>query len=136
MPIDYAAFVKGQKVSSQTYLLDLETVSQYIDAVGSSPQRWALSGETKSRLVPPMAIAALSLRGVVNDLAIPGGTLHTGQELEFISPVYIGETLECSAVILQNSVRGDWRFLVVDISVMYVKGRNVMTGKSTIMLPV
>ena len=136
MAIDYAALAKGQKVSSQIYLLDLETVSQYIDAVGSSRERWAISGDNESGMVPPMAIAALSLRGVVNDLAIPGGTLHTGQELEFISPVSVGETLECNAIILQNSLRSEWRFLVVNISVLCAKGRKVMTGKSTIMLPV
>ena len=136
MPIDYAALVQGQEISSHIYLLDLEIVSQYIEAVGSSHQRWRISDENESQLVPPMAIAAFSIRGVVNDLAIPGGTLHTGQEIEFLSPVYVGETLEFSAVILQNSVRGGWRFLVVGISVMFVKGRNVMKGKSTIMLPV
>ena len=82
-----------------------------------------------------MAVAALSLRGVVTDLAIPGGTLHAGQELKFIEPVPIGETLDCRATVLQNSVRGSWRFLVVGLEVVKSQGQKVLEGKSTIMLP-
>ena len=82
-----------------------------------------------------MAVAALSLRGVVEDLAIPGGTLHVGQELEFVRAVPIGSTLECKATVLQNSVRGEWRFFVGQLAVEDKSGHEVMKGKSTLMLP-
>ncbi len=82
-----------------------------------------------------MAVAALSLRGVVNDLQIPGGTLHAGQELEFRADVPVGTALECRASLLQNSVRAGWRFLVVGLEVDSDTGLRVMEGKSTIMVP-
>ena len=83
-----------------------------------------------------MVVAALSLRGVVNDLAIPGGTIHLGQELEFCGAVRVGETLAGMATLLQQSIRGDFRFMVVKLHVDDSSGRKVMGGKSTIMVPV
>ena len=133
MSIDYPKLVPGQVISSKTYVLDDATVSAYRDAVGD--QSRISSSEDGLTLVPPMAVAALSFRGVVNDLAIPGGTVHVGQEFEFNRPVAIAETLHCKATVVQNSVRGDWRFLVVRLEVEGAEGRTVMGGKSTIILP-
>jgi acyl dehydratase len=82
-----------------------------------------------------MAIAALSLRGVVNDLQIPGGTLHVGQEMGFKNSVQVGETLRCIASLASNNVRREWRFMVVTLTVLNSSGHSVMEGKSTIMLP-
>ena len=127
MPIDYAELLANQVVSDQRYVLDDAAVSAYVEAVGDSSASPATA--------PPMAIAALSLRGVVRDLAIPGGTLHVGQELQFKGAVSPPETLDCRATLLQNSVRGDWRFLVVQLEVEDSSGRQVMEGKSTIMIP-
>jgi len=134
MSVDYSKLVPGQQVSSHTYVLDAHTVSRYVDAVEDRSEPSV--GDDGRPLAPPTAVAALSLRGVVNDLAIPGGTLHAGQELEFKAPVPVGETLDCVATLVQNSTRGDWRFMVVRLSVENGKGQRVMEGKSTIMLPV
>jgi acyl dehydratase len=129
MSIDYSQIRSGETVSSRECLLDPETVSRYVEAVGDR------SPLASSEIVPPMAVAALSVRGVVNDLRIPGGTLHLGQEIEFIGPVRVGETITCSAELAQNSVRGGSRILVVLLSVTDVDNRTVMIGKSTIAVP-
>ena len=129
-PIDYSGLKTGEQVSRQEFLLDADAVSRYVEAVGDG------SPIAGSEFVPPMAVAALSVRGVVNDLRIPGGTLHLGQEVEFSSPVRVGETITCSAKLKQNSVRGGSRILVVGLSVVAADGRTVMSGKSTIAVPV
>ena len=82
-----------------------------------------------------MAIAALSLRGAVSELAVPGGSLHTGQEIEFKGAVQVGETLRCLATVAANSVRREWRVIVVKLQVTGMGGREIMAGKSTIMIP-
>ena len=133
MAPDYSKLQTGESVSSRSYLLDGDTVAAYTEAVDG--RRRLASGDDRGPLAPPMAVAALSLRGVVTDLAIPGGTLHVGQEIEFKRAVAVGETLECNALLLQNSVRGDWRFMVVQLNVDDRNGHPVMEGKSTIMLP-
>ena len=132
MGVDYAQLVPGQQVSSHTYRLDQEMVSNYLEAVGDRSR--PTDGDGKP-IVPPMAIAALSLRGIIEDLAIPGGTLHAGQELRFSGTVAPGESLACDGIVAQNSVRGEWRFLVVESRVYDDSGRGIMGGKSTIMIP-
>ena len=131
--ISYSELEIGTIVSKQSYLLDRESVQKYILAVEDSAN--SIVAES-SNIAPPMSIAALSLRGVVNDLNIPGGTLHIGQELSFLKTVPVGMYLECEAVLSSNSVRGDFRFMVVDLSVRDDVKDHVMKGKSTIMLPV
>ena len=128
MPVDYAKMALGDEISRRTLVLDEDSVDRYADAVSDSNVVYGANGK---RMVPPMAIAALSLGGVINDLKIPGGTVHASQELAF--PVAV-PTLECKATLVGNSTRGDWRFMVVDLRVAD-EDAEVMTGKSTIMLP-
>ena len=133
MPVNYSLLETGSTVSDQKYTLSQKEVAQYLDAVQDDSVRHLNSSGTE--LAPPMALAALSLRGVVIDLQIPGGTLHVGQEMEFKDPVRVGENLRCIASLASNNVRGDWRFMVVNLSVLRSSGDEVMEGKSTIMLP-
>ena len=132
MPVNYAQLAPGDEISSRTLILDEDSVDRYAEAVADSNVVYGADG---GRMVPPMAIAALSLGGVINDLQIPGGTVHASQELEFPQAVPVGSTLECTARLAQNSTRGDWRFMVVDLRVAGDGGAEVMIGKSTIMLP-
>ena len=134
MSVDYSTLAPGQEISNRRYDLDSGTVSRYAAAVEDGASLHG--GADGAAPVPAMAVAALGLRGVVNDLAIPGGTLHAGQELEFKAPVAVGDSLTCRATLLQNSVRGEWRFMVVRLDVENGEGREVMDGKSTIMLQV
>ena len=130
---DYADLDPGQEISKHSYQVDEGMVANYVSAVQDSNP--ALCDGESVRLIPPMAIAALSIRGVIQDLRIPGGTIHAGQEFEFKSAVAVGDSLECRATLVQNSVRGDWRFLVIDCSVTDDNDSDVMSGKSTIMIP-
>ena len=134
--IDYAALTVGQEVSRQSYVLDKKSVALYMEAVqDNSSVDTPYESTGLANLAPPMSVAALSLRGVVNDLKIPGGTLHVGQEMTYTRPVEVGEHLDCMALLTSNSVRGDWRFMIVDLQVSNSAGQIVMAGKSTIMLP-
>ncbi len=133
MTVDYAGLTPGQEISNRACVLDSATVLRYVDAVGDkSTLPPALDG---GEIVPPMAVAALTLRGVLADLAIPGGTVHAGQELEFKRSVQVGDTLACRARLAQSSVRGEWRFMVISIEACDGGGREVMEGKSTIIVP-
>ncbi len=131
--MEYGDLEVGQEVSRHSYCLDVELVSSYVEAVQDESALLHTDGGDK--LVPAMALAALSMRGVVEDLRIPGGTLHVGQEFEFSGAVMVGDSVNCVATLAQNSVRGDWRFLVVECLVADEVGSEVMNGKSTIMIP-
>ena len=133
MSLDYSELTPGKKISVQSYVLDNETIQRYIDAVGGNlpPPNDTVS----LNLVPPMAIASLWLRGVIKELEIPGGTLHVGQELEFTQAARIGDRIECTATILQNTVRKDIRFMVVQLKVTNDVCQPIMLGKGTLTLP-
>ena len=131
--IDYSKLETGQQVSNQSLTLDAKAVGAYVAAVEDTSSPEAPDGTS---LVPPMAIAALALSAVINTLQIPGGTVHASQELGFGASVLVGETLQCTATLAQNSVRRGWRFLVVTLEAVSSDGSIVMEGKSTIMLPV
>ena len=131
MSVDHASLEPGQTISRRRYTLDDAAVSLYVRAVGDRSGLY----ESGDGVTPPMAVAALGLRGVVEDLHIPGGTLHTGQEMEFLAAVPAGAELRCEADVKQNSVRGDRRFLVVGIRMDDGGGRRVLNGKSTLVLP-
>lgn len=133
MSVDYSLLQPGREVSRKSVNLDLEAISAYLKAVGD--ESLLLSSNGDETLAPPMAVAALSLRGVLEELSLPGGAVHGGQELSFGHAVPIGETLQCSGTISQNSVRRAWRFLIVEVEANDHLGRKVMSGKTTIMLP-
>ena len=130
--IDYSKLETGQQLSSQSVSLNAKAVGDYVAAVGDTSSPTASDG---SSLVPPMAIAALALSAVINALQIPGGTIHASQELGFCAAVPVGSVIECTATLAQNSVRRNWRFLVVNMEATSEGGGVVMEGKSTIMLP-
>lgn len=131
--LDYSKLTPGKKILVQNYVLDSETIQRYIDAVGGNIPR--SDGTGSLNLVPPMAIASLWLRGVIKELEIPGGTLHVGQELEFTQAARIGDRIECTATILQNTVRKNIRFMVVQLKVTNDVCQPIMLGKGTLTLP-
>lgn len=129
----YSNIKTGTEISKESLIIDSNIINNYLNAINDS-SRVELN-ELEKNFIPPMCIAALSLRGVINKLKIPGGTIHTTQELEFTNSAKTGEKLECIAKLILNSIRGDWRFLTIGINVTNKEGKNIMYGKSNIMLP-
>ena len=97
MPATLAALPKGHEFPPTTFTLSTEWVDAYIDAVGDAAIRDAGLG-----LVPPMAVAALSIRALIEASPLPPGTLHAGQELAFHRAVRIGEELTVAASIVAS----------------------------------
>ena len=89
MAMEYASLEPGQTISDTEFEMDASSVSAYVDAVGD--ESGIFDPDDPRSPVPPMAIAARSLRSVLDELAIQPGTLHAGQEIEFIDAVEVGE---------------------------------------------
>ena len=53
-------------------------------------------------LVPPMAVATLSIRALIEASPLPPGTLHAGQELSFQRAVQVGEELTVDASVVSR----------------------------------
>lgn len=132
MTIEYAGLMVGQTVSSRIFRLDVEKLAAYVEAVDDGLMPWK---EGDVQFVPPMAIVAMALQGLIDNIGIPGGTVHVGQEFEIFGPARVGQTMRSEAVVLQNSVRGEIRLIAVAFTVTDDNGMLLMNAKSTLLLP-
>jgi acyl dehydratase len=125
-----AALEKGHEFPPASFDLSDEWVGDYVasvedDAIG------ALDGG----FVPPMAVAALAIRALLEQASLPPGTLHAGQELAFTAPVRRGESLTVAARIASRGERAGWVLMGVELRVAG-DGATVMTGRATLSFPV
>ena len=126
--MDYSELQPESIISENQYQFSEDFINKYTESVKDN-------SDYKNN-VPPMAISALSIRGVLNDLNIPGGTVHVSQEFNYFSPVQKSDKIECLATIISNNVRGGWRFLGIKLETISENHKLIMTGKSTITIPV
>ena len=120
----------GQDLGTAHFRLDSAVVGEYLAAV---EERSALYQETD--LVPPTAVAALGVRAILEQLAIPSGTLHLSQELSMHRAVTSGHEVTCRAHVAQSGQRQGWQFVVVEFSVSDGGGRAVLDGRTTLLVP-
>jgi acyl dehydratase len=130
MSATLAALSRGHKFPPTTFTLSTEWVDVYIDAVADAAIHDAGPG-----LVPPMAIAALSIRALIEASSLPPGTLHAGQELAFHRAARVGEALTVTASVVSRGERAGWVLMSVDLEVS-ADGAQVMTGRATVTFPV
>ena len=129
MSATLAALPRGHEFPPTTFTLSPEWVAAYIDAVGDAAIR-----DAGSALVPPMAVAALSIRAMIEASPLPPGTLHAGQELAFHRAVGIGEQLIVRARVVSRGERAGWVLLSVDFGISSA-GEDVMSGRATVTFP-
>lgn len=119
----------GQELTVGPWTMDAATVEAYLDAVSDDTSPYRESG-----LAPPMAVAGRTLGALVESLSMPPGSVHVGQELEFLGAVKVGQELACSMRLARQSKRGGWIILVLEFSAQ-AEGEVVLRGKTTVMLP-
>lgn len=131
MPSTLASLPKGHSFPPTTFHLLPEWVRGYSEAVEDSAIT-LLPGD----FAPPMAVAALSIRALLENAALPPGAVHLGQELAFHRPVRAGERLLAGARVSSRGERQGWVLMGVDLSVEGEDGAPVMTGRATVTFPV
>ena len=112
------------------YRTQADEISLYLESVEDSSLSYR-----QQDTVPPIALAAYALKGILHEIDLPGGSVHAGQDLSFSRAVAIGETVIFTAKVSQNSLRSGWRYLAIDLSATVEDGYSVMEGKSTILIP-
>jgi acyl dehydratase len=124
-----AELQKGHEFPPATFELTDAWADAYIAAV---------QDETVARVgadfVPPMAVAALSVRALLQHASLPPGSLHAGQELVFSSPVRRGDTLTATARIASRGERQGAVLMSIELDVDR-GAEDIMTGRATIAFP-
>ena len=128
------ALEKGHQFSATSFVLDEEAVACYVEAVEDEALPRLAQAEGKA-WVPPMAVAALTLRSLIEEMTLPAGSIHASQELEFVRAVEAGERITCRAWLSHRSQRGGWWVLAVEMEGADESGQAVLAGRLTVMVP-
>ena len=129
MPSTLASFGKGHRFAPVHFELSQDWVRDYVVAVEDDAIA-AMSG-----FVPPMSLAALSIRALLDEASLPPGSIHVGQELSFRRAVAVGETLTVQAEITSRGERQGWILMGVAMTVDDAAESSVMEGRATITFP-
>jgi hypothetical protein len=125
--IDFHSLRRGDALPSFRFALSAEEVRAYLEATGESDPLWR-------EVVPPLALGALTLAGLMEEMPLPPGALHGGQEFEFLGTVAHGERLEARLSVAQQSERAGMN-IVVFASELLCGERVVQRGRATVMAP-
>src|SRR5690606_20784224 len=90
---------RGERIPPFDLRIDGDAVRAYLDATGEAAEGlW-------EQYVPPLALGALALGGLMDRVQVPGGLVHTGQEYEFRGLVPVGATVEVQIAVAARSER-------------------------------
>lgn len=121
-----SSFPRGHEFAPATFAVTVAQAAAYLAAVGDA------SGYGDS--VPPLAAVALGLGALQEQIALPEGSLHTGQEVEHTAALRVGDALTLRGRIAQRSERQGYVISVIE----YEIGQNDITAiraRTTIMAP-
>lgn len=127
MSIDFHSLRRGDALPALSFAVTRGDVRAYLAATGEGAEHWAA-------VVPPLALGALTLAGLMEEMPLPSGALHAGQEFEFLSPVTPGEPIEARLTVAQQSERQGAN-IVVFASELLCGARTVLRGRTTVMAP-
>ena len=127
--MDLATLEPGHELFSRRITVTDDSVAGYLTAVDDDSGAYAQEG-----IVPPMAVAELVMGEALKAIELPAGAVHTGQELGFQAAVEVGTDVDCSAKVVQNSVRRGTRFMALEITAD-VGDARALTGRVSLAIP-
>jgi len=131
--VRFSDLTTGYEFPPAPLALDAETVARYLAATGDDNEVYWRDGALS--VAPPLAVAAFSLRGMAESLALEPGSLHTGQELSFRRPVEIGERLTAQARVGASSKRRGMALLSIELAVVDDIGEEAISGRMMVLVP-
>src|ERR671935_1418053 len=128
----FSDLTPGYAFPSTVLALDAQTVERYLRATQDDHAVYWRDGAV--HLVPPLAVAALALRGIAQEVALAPGSLHTGQELLFRRLVTVGERLTAQAHVTAGSRRRGFVALALELAATDESGETALAGSLTLMV--
>ena len=128
--LEYEHLETGYEFHPASYRLDAGMVAAYLRAVSDTSPLYQ-----DSEIVPPMAVAALAMAALLESISLPGGTIHVSQEIEFIDPVSVKDTITCHARVSRKQERGKLHLMTIELSVFNQTQKAVLSGKTSFILP-
>ncbi|MDA1095979.1 MAG: hypothetical protein O3B84_01800 [Chloroflexi bacterium] len=107
-------------------------VARYHAAVGPGGEIRTPSG----KLVSPSALATLCIGRCLENVILPEGTLHIGEDVELLGAVPVGAALDLRARIRSSEDHRGVRIVAIDMwASMVADGAEMFVGRATLMIP-
>lgn len=126
MPVDFANVSAGDELAVFTFALSADEVRAYLDATGEDASRWQAT-------VPPLALGAFALAGLMDRILELGKILHTGQQFSFVRAVSFGEQITARFNVASRSTRRGVVMTAVGCELTSAAG-PVAHGRTTLFL--
>jgi hypothetical protein len=117
---------RGHEFEPAQFALSPAAIDSYVRAVGDVTQY----GDR----VPPLAAVALGLAALQAQIALPEGSLHTGQEVEHQRAARAAAALRLTGRVAQRSERQGFVISVLEFEISDEEGVAVR-ARTTIMAP-
>ena len=127
---EYSQLEAGFEFPPSSYRLEPSVVAAYLKAVEETSSLYH-----EPSLVPPTAIVAYAMAALSEGIVLPPGTIHVSQEIEFLNPARINDTITSHARVSRKQSRGKFHFLTVDLNVLNQKQEAVLLGRTNFTLP-
>jgi hypothetical protein len=124
---EFHALRRGNTLPVFEFCVSAAEVRDYLGAMGSDADVWC-------HAVPPLALAAHTLAGLMETVPLPAGAVHVAQELESVREVEHGALVEARLSIAQQSVRQGTNVVVFAIE-LRARDEVVLRGRTTVMAP-
>jgi hypothetical protein len=121
-----SALPRGHEFAPARFVLTAARVRAYLDAVGDRGDYGASA--------PPLAAVAFGLAALQEQLSLPDGALHTGQEVEHLHPIACDAELMLTGRVAQRSERQGLVVTVIEYELADGAG-PAMRARTTILAP-
>jgi hypothetical protein len=121
---------KGHELAADRIDLTNERIAAYLGAIGDTNAVYRERG-----CAPPLAVAALALGALLEQIELPAGSLHASQEVEARAVVPLDTTLSLRGRIAQRSDRAGMVISVLEFAVTPAgTAEAAVTGRTTVMM--
>ncbi len=128
MSLNFRSLARGDTLPEFPLSMSATEVRAYLEATGERSELW----ETH---VPPLALGARALAGLMDRVELLAGTVHTRQEYEFRRAVTIDEPLAVRITVDSHSERRGALFSAFECEIVTAAGEPVGGGRATVMVP-
>lgn len=126
----------GQSASFEKCITD-EEVRKFADISGDDNPVHLNEEYAKDSIFGQRIVHGILVSGLISKVIgtqLPGnGTIYLSQNLKFIKPVYVGETVKAEVVI--KDIITEKRRMVLETKVYRQNAECVLTGEALVMLP-
>lgn len=104
-----------------------EDALRYLAATGEDDAHWP-------GIVPPLALGALALAALMEEMPLPAGVFHSAQEFDFFEAVPFEATLDLHIAVERRAERAGTLYTTVGLELRF-EDRMACRGHATVVLP-